>query len=145
MKSKLKHIGSLFLLLAGSVILAHALVPHHQHEGQPFFGISNCHHTHIIHHEGDDHTTACNHDHSENEGSDCALHHLLVIPGKQVKTQQAAVISCLIKNHSLATSESFTSQLITNFCDWRYHIEGTIPLPASIYASTIGLRAPPMV
>ncbi|WP_167604659.1 hypothetical protein [Maribellus sediminis] len=145
MKSKLKHIGSLFLLLAGSVILAHALVPHHQHDGQPFFGISSCHHTHTNQHEADGHTTACNHDHSENEASDCALHHLLVIPGKQIKAQQATVISCLLKNYSLTTSELFKSQLITNTCDWRYHIEGTIPLPASIYASTKGLRAPPMV
>ena len=145
MKKTTKHIKNLFLLLAGSIILAHALVPHHQHEGQPFFGISDCHHEHSHQHEIAGHVSTCHHDHSEDEASDCTLHHLLVIPGKQIKTQPATVISRLLKHYSLIAYKSFVSQLNTNIADWRYHIEGTIPLPSNIFTSTKGLRAPPVV
>lgn len=145
LKSKIKHIGSIFLLLAGSIILAHALVPHHQHNGQPFFGASDCHHFHS-HEQGlVGHISTCNHDHSEDEASDCTLHHLLVIPGKQIKAQPAAVISCLLRDYSLITYTSLAAQANTKSVDWRYHIEGTIPLPSSIFTSTKGLRAPPLV
>lgn len=145
LKSKIKHIGSIFLLLAGSIILAHALVPHHQHDGQPFFGASNCHHQHNHEHETAGHVSACHHDHSEDEASDCTLHHLLVIPGKQIKTQPAAVISCLLRDYSLIVYESLVSLSNTKTADWLYHIDGTIPLPTNIYTSTKGLRAPPLV
>jgi len=146
LKKTTKHIKNLFLLLAGSIILAHALVPHHQHEGQPFFGISDCHHEHSHQHEIEDNITTCHHhDHSEDEASDCTLHHLLVIPGKQIKAQPAARISCLLRDYSLIVYKSLVSQTNTKIADWRYHIEGTIPLPSNIFTSTKGLRAPPAV
>lgn len=133
-------------MLAGSIILAHALVPHHQHNGEPFFGATECHHFHSHEHETAGHVSTCHHDHSEKDATDCVLHNLLVIPGKQIRADQPLAATILQQTFcALLVKQLFNPDLNTNAINWHYHIEGTIPLPASIYTSTQGLRAPPIV
>gem|GEM_PF-942120 len=144
LKLRLKHIGSLSLLLAGVIILAHALVAHHQHDGQPFFEAEQCHHQHQ--HESADHSSSCDHNHSDGSASDCALHQMLVLPGKQIRAEQPLISGTLLNNYcALFIHEYLSSDLDINASEWFYHIDGTIPLPTSIYVSVKGLRAPPNV
>ncbi len=144
MKRTVNHIGILFLALAGVIILAHAMVPHHLHNGQAFIETTECNYLH--HHEATNHSPVCNHNHSDSESTDCVLHHLLVVPGKQVRAEQPVISSTLLNSScDLLNHEFLTSDLNKNASEWLFHIEGTIPLPTSLYASTKGLRAPPLV
>ncbi|QIA08376.1 hypothetical protein [Draconibacterium halophilum] len=143
MKNTAKHIGSFLLFLAGAIILTHAFVPHHLHNGEAIIESSECQHFH--HHESGMQTASCTHSHSENEASDCVLHNLLVIPGKQIRTDQPLVATSLPYTFcSLLISGVITPNLKVNASDWHHHIEGTIPLPSNIFTSTLGLRAPPL-
>jgi hypothetical protein len=144
LKHIIKHIGSFALLLAGVIILAHALVAHHEHDGQPFFEASECHHQHQ--HESADQSSTCDHNHSDGSAGDCALHQMLVLPGKQIRAEQPVISNTLLNNYcALFVHEYLTSDLDKNASEWFFHIDGTIPLPSRIYASVKGLRAPPLV
>ncbi|WP_372648527.1 hypothetical protein [Draconibacterium sp.] len=145
MKKTINHIGSFLLIIAGAIILSHAFIPHHLHNGEAVIETSDCKCIHH-HHESAAQTASCTHDHSESESTDCVLHNLLVLPGKQIRADQPLIITTL--------HDSYSSFLITGLfnigwdikeSNWHYHIEGTIPLPANIYTSTTGLRAPPLV
>ncbi len=143
LKKTINHIGILFLAMAGVIIMAHAMVPHHLHNGQAFIETSECNYQH---HETSNPSPVCNHNHSESEETDCVLHHLLVLPGKQIRAEQPIISSTLLNNFCDLFNHDFLSpELNKNASEWLYHIEGTIPLPTSIYTSTKGLRAPPLV
>ena len=70
-----KVVAISFLLLANIILLAHAFVPHHHHEGVPICFSSHKHNhdydtvardcTHPSHHE---HDSGCTHNHQEGDG-----------------------------------------------------------------------------
>ncbi|WP_319480599.1 hypothetical protein [uncultured Draconibacterium sp.] len=141
----IKHIGSFLLILAGAIILSHAFIPHHLHNGEAVIETSECH-CFYHHHETSAQTASCTHDHSESESTDCALHNLLVLPGKQIRADQPLILTTLQSSYcSLLITGLFNADLNINKCNWQYHIEGTIPLPTNIHTFTRGLRAPPSV
>lgn len=145
MKKTINHIGSFLLIFAGAIILSHAFIPHHLHNGEAVIQTSECK-CFYHHHETSAQTASCTHDHSEGESTDCALHNLLVLPGKQIRADQPLIITTLQYTYCpLLITGLFNADLKTKNTNWHYHIEGTIPLPTNIYTSTTGLRAPPVV
>jgi len=145
LKKTIKHIGSFLLILAGAIILSHAFIPHHLHNGQAVIETSDCQ-CFYHHHETSSQTASCTHDHSESESTDCVLHNLLVLPGKQIRADQPLIATILQNTYcSLLITGLFNTDLSISENNWHYHIEGTIPLPTNIYTSTKGLRAPPVV
>nr|WP_319509586.1 hypothetical protein [uncultured Draconibacterium sp.] len=145
MKNTINHIGSFLLILAGAIILSHAFIPHHLHDGQAVIETS-AYQCSYHHHETGSQTASCTHDHSENKTHDCVLHNLLVIPGKQIRADQPLILDMLQNSYcSLLIAGVFNADSNISENNWQYHIQGTIPLPTNIYTSTKGLRAPPVV
>ncbi len=72
-----RSIATFLLVLASTIWLAHAIVPHHHHQSQACLITKHCQHDHE-HQSGQPETDP--HKHDNNTTAECSLHQLAIVP-----------------------------------------------------------------
>jgi hypothetical protein len=141
-----KQVAIFFIFLANIILLAHAAVPHHQHETQVCIESSHCPNDSIPHNHN---TSGHNNQHDGENGSDCChIKQLVVVPSNHVK--QEGKCSFLTDGHF--PDYGFQAVLLNlEFQHFRSTVvlNTDVPFRTSHYIvfvkSSLGLRAPPTV
>lgn len=145
-----KIIALICLFLANFVILVHAIIPHHHHDGAP---VSICYisdpEIHKHYHEHLHHTTDSDeHDHSKKPNEDCLLSGLYLSPDQNKQMHLSSVDTDLVNSPSHLSF--FT---ITPICNPEIKDYGNLPFRKKPYllssynyftTHSSGLRAPPV-
>lgn len=141
-----KTTSILFILLANIILLVHAVVPHHHHQEQVCIVNSHCQNDSESH---DHSTTAHDHQHDGNTGTECCvLKQAVLIPSNSVKHE----FKCLVCDDNHFSFVHFQAILFNNeFNSFVPKIISIaqIPLITSSHSkfdsASLGLRAPPFV
>ena len=137
--------ANLFIMLAGILLVAHAVVPHHHHNKQICFERSHCINDDLVHEHG---TNPDNHSHDgENNHQDCVLKEPVVVISNESKPDLR-----LINETDRSGLDGFHDNLLNNSTDllipklssyvYERVTDSLYPSPRS---TSPGLRAPPVV
>jgi hypothetical protein len=135
-----------FLVLAGILFLAHAVVPHHHHGNLICYAKSHC--------EGEDpagnHESSPDNHHHDNDG--CDVHCILKDPAVVGSILNSAGLKFVEKKSGHAGTDDITYCLSQDIPDqlWPEPVRRSLhPSPGFVYLSptspSTGLRAPPLV
>ena len=137
--------ANLFIMLAGILLVAHAVVPHHHHLKQICFERSHCIHDDLTHEHG---TNPSSHSHDgENSHDDCVLKDPVVVLSNESKPDFRFIYetgrSGLDGFHDNFLNNSI-ELLIPVLSSYVYE-RVTDSLYRSLLSASLGLRAPPAV
>lgn len=141
-----RSIAICLLVLASSIWLAHAIIPHHHHQSQVCLLTKHCQHDHD--HQSDQPETD-SHKHDNNTTSECSLNILAIVPQPifksgvgfpeppQFDTGFDLIQAIITRTHAFVLLSPVTH---TDYID----SESTTLYLASL-GKSLGLRAPPAV
>jgi hypothetical protein len=132
----------IFILLANSILLAHAVLPHHHHGQQVCLSLSNLHHTN---NDSSTHPSDCTHEHdSESPVTNCILKQLVVVPAGQGRIEP---IVLYLENFSdyFILQTGFSCELQSTELFRKNPYPQDVPLFLIVLDYSQGLRAPPAV
>jgi hypothetical protein len=135
----------LFIMLAGFLLVSHAVVPHHHHDKQICLQRSHCIHDDLTVEHG---TRPVSHSHDgENNHDDCALKDPVVLFSNESKPDFK-----VIKATDPPGPDRFHDKLLSNSTEFRTPVLSsyvyelvTDSLFHSLVSASHGLRAPPVV
>ncbi len=136
-----KHIEFLFLFLAGIMLCAHTIVPHHHHNRQV------CIEKMVGQHHGlnPDHPFESDHPHDDQNHRYCILNQLIVVPNNQWKQDYSYTASCDKNVHGFVVFFSAnTPDAIFSFNSQRVPEQKDTHNPLLLLRS-LRFRAPPAV
>lgn len=137
--------ANLFFMLAGILLVAHAVVPHHHHNKQICFERSHCIQDDFTHEHG---TNPASHSHDgENSHDDCVLKDPVVVLSNESKpdfrfiyeTDRSGIDG--FHNNILNNSTELLIPILSSYVYERV----TDSLYRSLLFASLGLRAPPAV
>lgn len=125
-----KATANFFVLVAGMLLLVHAVVPHHHHQSQICFNLSHCQAD--AHH--DDHDETGKHSHDGGNDDSCILKEPYLIPGHNTKFEP--VLSSVLHYEGSALFFTLNGAL---------HHETPLPqwISVALYESDAGLFTSP--
>jgi hypothetical protein len=141
-----RSIATILIVLASTIWLAHAVIPHHHHQSQACLITKHCQHDHD-HQAGQPETDP--HQHDNKTTTECSLNQLAIVPQPVFKCG-----SLFPKPLQSDTDYDFIQSLISytnsvSFLSPKTHAVYLDNEPASFYLTFIGhssgLRAPPAV
>jgi len=137
-----RYTAILIILLANTLILAHAVIPHHHHEDKICFTESHCDH--------EDHDNNKNHEHdhdSDNEHVFCLLKQIVGVPVNHLKQDYKCPgfdLDQLNNNFHIFLTDVNTNDFVQKVFLVSHH-----PFISSNYSEHLikssGLRGPPVV
>lgn len=141
-----RSIAIFLLMLASTVWLAHAILPHHHHNSQACLQTERCQHNKDYH----AHTPESNsHDHDHNTTSNCVLYQLAIVPQPILKANSGFpespsidtyfdfIQAIVAYTHSIAFVSPKTHTVYLNSVSKTLYLE--------YIGQSLGLRAPPAV
>ena len=143
----IKRIAAIFfILLANIIILAHAMLPHHQHKGEIFL-VNSHHESSCDSHEHSEKPDTSDHE-SDHDVQCCELVHDFIIPSNQIK-QERKLYDDAFNYHGAAVFQAILGdRILTGLTQFEFFSNPPplITSADSLFKNRVfGLRAPPIV
>ena len=137
-----KYVGAIFLLAAGLLFFAHAIIPHHQHN------LQLCTETHHCNNASFPHTqdSGCPGDQHDDEYDNCCLlNQLVIVPANQWKPENTFLFLFKIPAPGIC-SPDFSARNFASVQPLTTIKYFQVPPPVYFFyaSSPAGLRAPPV-
>ncbi|MDA3867766.1 MAG: hypothetical protein PF489_13610 [Salinivirgaceae bacterium] len=147
MNSKIKHIGRLIVFFAGLVILSHAVVPHHHHDGMVCTASSHCANDTKPHDDNTDEHSSDANDHQHDGGHNVQSCFLIqFIPNQNNHAERSLKCGNCDINIPLLIFATFPNNQSLFAESTDFSCFPVIQTGYSVFVSKcFGLRAPPIV